>query len=156
MSNVNICGDLRGRIYVRETGIMHWLPHPKKQCLKETKSLHTPNLIYCENNTPSMLLFICQLDSKMRFNFTNHQRHCDWDLRSPCICLGRHFTDDTWRCILVNETFCIWLKFHWSWFLWSNWQQNRIVLDNGLAPNRRQTTIWTNAVPIHWRITMCH
>ena len=27
-----------------------------------------------------------------------------------------------------------------------------IGLDNGLAPNRRQATISTNADPIHWRI----
>ena len=32
-------------------------------------------------------------------------------------------------------------KFHWS-----------IGLDNGLASNRRQAIIWTNANPIHWRI----
>ena len=25
-------------------------------------------------------------------------------------------------------------------------------LDNGLAPNRRQAIIWTDADPIHWRI----
>ena len=25
-----------------------------------------------------------------------------------------------------------------------------IELDNGLAPNRRQAIIWTNADPIHW------
>ena len=28
----------------------------------------------------------------------------------------------------------------------------RIGLDNGLAPNRRQAIIWTNAQPIHGRI----
>ena len=33
-----------------------------------------------------------------------------------------------------------------------NWQQCSIGLDNGLAPNRRQAIIWTNADPIHWRI----
>ena len=27
-----------------------------------------------------------------------------------------------------------------------------LVLDNGLAPNRRQAIIWTNADSIHWRI----
>ena len=27
-----------------------------------------------------------------------------------------------------------------------------IGLDNGLAPNRQQAIIWTNADPIHWRI----
>ena len=34
----------------------------------------------------------------------------------------------------------------------SNWQLHRIGLDNGLAPNRRQAIIWTNADPILWRI----
>ena len=36
--------------------------------------------------------------------------------------------------------------------LCSNWQWYSIGLDNGLAPNRRQAIIWTNADPIHWRI----
>ena len=27
---------------------------------------------------------------------------------------GRHFADDVFRCIFVNEKFWIWLKFHWS------------------------------------------
>ena len=30
-----------------------------------------------------------------------------------------------------------------------NWQKNSVGLDNGLAPNRRQAIIWTNADPIH-------
>ena len=34
----------------------------------------------------------------------------------------------------------------------SNLQHHSIGLDNGLAPNRRQAVIWTNADPIHWRI----
>ena len=34
----------------------------------------------------------------------------------------------------------------------TNWQQPSIGLDNGLAPNRRQAIIWTNAYLIHWRI----
>ena len=34
----------------------------------------------------------------------------------------------------------------------SNWKSTSIVLDNGLAPNRRQAIIWTNADPINWRI----
>ena len=33
-----------------------------------------------------------------------------------------------------------------------NWQQHSVDLDNGLALNRQQAVIWTNAVPIHWRI----
>ena len=34
----------------------------------------------------------------------------------------------------------------------SNWQSSSIGLDNGLAPNRRQAIIWTNADPMDWRI----
>ena len=34
----------------------------------------------------------------------------------------------------------------------SNWHFPSIGLDNGLAPNRRKTIIWTNADPIHCRI----
>ena len=56
------------------------------------------------------------------------------------------------------------LNFHeWKWWnadsnftevcsWWSNWQYPSIGLDNGVALNRRQTIIWTNADPIHWRI----
>ena len=32
------------------------------------------------------------------------------------------------------------------------WQYPSIVLDNGLATNRRQANIWTNADPVHWHI----
>ena len=34
----------------------------------------------------------------------------------------------------------------------SNRQSSSIGFDNGLAPNRRQAIIWTNAEPINWRI----
>ena len=34
----------------------------------------------------------------------------------------------------------------------ANWQSSSIGLNNGLAPNRRQAIIWTNADPINWRI----
>ena len=51
-----------------------------------------------------------------------------------------------------------WKLLYFDWYfiefcsLGSNWQKLRIGLYNGLAPNRRQAIIWTNAVPIHWRI----
>ena len=32
------------------------------------------------------------------------------------------------------------------------WQYSSIGSDNGLAPNRRQAIVWTNADKIHWRI----
>ena len=30
---------------------------------------------------------------------------------------GRHFTDNTFKGIFMNENFCIWFQFHWSLFL---------------------------------------
>ena len=32
---------------------------------------------------------------------------------------GRHFADNVFKCIFVNETFCILIKFHWRLFLTS-------------------------------------
>ena len=47
--------------------------------------------------------------------------------------------DDILNCIFLNEKLRIFIK-------------PSIGLDNGLAPNRPQAIIWTNADPIHWRI----
>ena len=41
-----------------------------------------------------------------------------------------------------------WLKFRWSFSLGSNGQQPSIDSEKGLAPNRGQALIWTNADPI--------
>ena len=38
------------------------------------------------------------------------------------------------------------------YFYGSNWKLPSAVSDNGLAPNRRQAIIWTNADPIDWRV----
>ena len=61
---------------------------------------------------------------------------------------GRHFADGIFRCIFVNEKFCILIKSS----LKSDWQYSSSGSDNGLAPHRRQAIIWTNADLIHWRI----
>ena len=50
------------------------------------------------------------------------------------------------------KSFVCWFKFHWNSCLSINWQQTIIGWDNGLAPNRQQAIIWTNADPIHWCI----
>ena len=66
---------------------------------------------------------------------------------------GHHFANDIFKCIFVNEKFCILIKISLTFVpKWSNWQSSSIGLDNGLAPNRRQAIIWTNADPINWRI----
>ena len=48
------------------------------------------------------------------------------------------------------------LNFKWNFIeicsLGSSWQYGSMVSDNGLAPNRRQAIIWSNADPIHWHI----
>ena len=48
------------------------------------------------------------------------------------------------------KNFKFWLKFYWNLFLRVHLTINP-ALDNGLAPNRWQVIIWTNAHPIHWR-----
>ena len=49
-----------------------------------------------------------------------------------------------------------WMNSDWNFTELYSYGSNRwyssIGLDNGLAPNRRQAIIWTNADPIHWRI----
>ena len=62
---------------------------------------------------------------------------------------GCHFADDILKCILANENFVFWVKFHWSLFLVVQLTIIQHGLDNGLAPNRRQSIIWTSADPIH-------
>ena len=63
---------------------------------------------------------------------------------------GHHFVDDIFRCIFVNEKFCISIKISLKFV--PNSHQPSIGLDNGMATNRRHAIIWTNADPIHWRI----
>ena len=52
------------------------------------------------------------------------------------------------------ECFVFWFKFHWRLFLRVQLTITQHCLDNGLAPNRRQAIIWTNAHPINWRLYM--
>ena len=51
------------------------------------------------------------------------------------------------------KSFMFWLKFHWSLLrVQLTATQHWFGLDNGLALNRGQAIIWTNADPIYWRI----
>ena len=57
------------------------------------------------------------------------------------------------RCIFVNEKFRILTKIPLKFIAKGPIDYNPALgLDSGLAPNRRQAIIWTNAGPIHWRI----
>ena len=57
---------------------------------------------------------------------------------------GHLLADDIFKCIFVNEMFCILVIGYWQWPSTGS--------DNGLVPNRRQAIFWTNADLIHWRI----
>ena len=66
-----------------------------------------------------------------------------------------HFVNDIFKSILMNENV---LNFVFSgvcsWV--SNLQYISIRSSNGLAPNRRQTIIWTNDTLVHWlHICVC-
>ena len=50
------------------------------------------------------------------------------------------------------KSFVFWLKFHWNVLLRVQLTATHPGSDNGLAPNRRQAIIWTNADLINWRI----
>ena len=78
---------------------------------------------------------------------------------------GRHFADDVFRFIFVTETLCTWIKISLKFVLKRPddikpalvqiiaWRRiGDKPSNNGLAPNRRQAIIWTNADLIHWRI----
>ena len=64
---------------------------------------------------------------------------------------GRHFAEDTFRCIFMNENFFILIDISVTFV-----PTDPISLDNDLVPKRRQAIIWSNADPIHRRIYMRH
>ena len=63
--------------------------------------------------------------------------------------IDRHFADDIFRRISVNEKFGIWLK---STDVVQKGPIDSIDLDNGFVLNRRRAIILTNIDPRHWRI----
>ena len=65
---------------------------------------------------------------------------------------GRHFADDMFLRIFLNENIWIKKKIIEIHSLGSNWQCISIVSDNGFARSRWQAIIWTNAYPVHRRI----
>ena len=65
----------------------------------------------------------------------------------------RLFADDIFKCIFVNEKSCILIEISLRFVPKDKVEkQHSTGSDSGLAPNRRQAIIWTNAGPIHWRI----
>ena len=66
---------------------------------------------------------------------------------------GRHFADNIFGWIFVNEKFCILIKISLKFVPKGSIDNNPAFgLDNGLAPNKWQDIIWTNAYSVHWHI----
>ena len=61
-------------------------------------------------------------------------------------------TNYTFKCVFLNENDRIPIQVLLKFVSRGPIDNNPVGLDNGLAPNRRQAIIWTNADPIHWRI----
>ena len=55
---------------------------------------------------------------------------------------GRHFPDDIFKCIFLNEN--EWISIKLSLKFVPNWQYSITGSDNGLGSSRRQAIIWTN------------
>ena len=67
---------------------------------------------------------------------------------------GRHFPDDIFKCVFMNEKFCILIQISLK-FVTKDPIKNipaYIGSDNGLGQIRQQAIIWTIAHPIHWCI----
>ena len=56
---------------------------------------------------------------------------------------GRHFADDIFKCIFLNEN--VWIPIKFSMKFVPKGPINSIGADNGLAPDRRQAIVWNNA-----------
>ena len=68
---------------------------------------------------------------------------------------GRHFAENIFKSIFVNEKFYTLKKISMKFVTKSYWHQTSIGSDNGLALNRRQAIIWNKADQVHWRIQSC-
>ena len=60
---------------------------------------------------------------------------------------GRHFPDDIFKCIFLNENVGILITISLKFFTkWANHQYSSICSDKDLALSKRQAIIWTNDV----------
>ena len=72
-------------------------------------------------------------------NSSNHGQH------------GWYYPDDIFKCIFMNEKFCILIRISLK-FVPKGPIKNIPVLVHIMSPDRRQAIIWTNAGLVHWRI----
>ena len=66
---------------------------------------------------------------------------------------GQHFEDNIFRCIFVNEKFCILIAISLNFsFVRVQLTITQLRLNNSLVPNRRWAIIWYSVDPIPWCI----
>ena len=58
-------------------------------------------------------------------------------------------TDGIFRCIFVNEKFCIWIQISLT-FVPKGPTDNNPALNHDLVPNWQQVIVWTNVDLINW------
>ena len=66
--------------------------------------------------------------------------------------MAANLADDIFKSNFMNEECFIWIQISLKLFLGVQLTIGQHASGNGLAPNRRQAIIWTNADSIHWRI----
>ena len=120
---------------------LRWMPRD----LTDDKSTLVQVMAWCRQAT-SHYLSQCWPSSMSPYGITRPQ----WVNSSPPGQNGRHFAGNIFRCIFVNEKFCILIQISLKFV--PKWQYVSIGLGNGLAPNRRQAITWTNDDLVHWCI----
>ena len=106
--------------------------------------------VTCRESKFTPRVFLWGIDNKQRIANCNVLCvHSVWPINSSTPWQsGRHFADDIFRCIFLNEKFCILIKISLKFV-------SKVPIDNISALVkiiRRRAIIWTNADPIHCRI----
>ena len=101
----------------------YWEPIRKDRSVWITLIRYTRTRIIATCNTSRPLEFLISKDILCifrpfvhRYPFRDLCDECAPVLNSPPGENGRHFADDIFWCIFLNEIFCILLKIHWSLF----------------------------------------
>ena len=103
---------------------------------------------YKQNAYIYIHIYICDVKLGFCTQFLLLRHNIETDLIYFCNILrprqnGRHFPDDIFKCIFLNENQSVAIKTGvccWG----SNLQYSSIISDNGLAPSKQQAIIWND------------
>ena len=116
--------------------------------------------LYCAQHGLSATLVSIHSDDENKFVYENipkrgwhrkswiglyrHTKGSSWFSLTYFPQNGRHFADDIFRCILVNESFVFWIKFVSKGSIDNS---PAVHLDNDLVPSRRQAIVLNQCWP---------